>query len=144
MPNFLHWWWPSDLGRSGQSEHVISPGHSHWFRMSFWPMKHERIFAGGIGERSLLALCQELRKRSFFVDCMHAQSLSCIWLCNLMDCNLPRSSVHGVFPSNPMKRILQARIPAWVAISSSRGSSQPRVGTCVSCIVRQILYPCIT
>ena len=34
-----------------------------------------------------------------------------------MDCSLPRSSVHGVS---------QPRIPEWVAISSSRGSSQPR------------------
>ena len=28
----------------------------------------------------------------------------------------------------------------WVAISFSRGSSQPRNGTCISCIGRQILY----
>ena len=34
-----------------------------------------------------------------------------------MECSLPGSSVHG---------ILQARILEWVAISSSRGSSQPR------------------
>ena len=34
-----------------------------------------------------------------------------------MDCSLPGSSVHG---------ILQAGILAWVAISFSRGSSQPR------------------
>ena len=37
----------------------------------------------------------------------------------------PGSSVHG---------ILQARILEWVAISSSRRSSQPRDRTCVSCI----------
>ena len=39
--------------------------------------------------------------------------------------------------------ILQARILGWVAISSSRGSSQPRGQTCISgisCIGRQILY----
>ena len=35
--------------------------------------------------------------------------------------------------SQPM-RILQARILQWVAISFSRGSSQPRDPTCVSCI----------
>ena len=40
-----------------------------------------------------------------------------------MDCSLPDSSVHG---------ILQARILAWVSISSSRGSSRPRDWTCVS------------
>ena len=43
-----------------------------------------------------------------------------------MDCNSPGSSVHGIF---------QARILEWVAISFSRGSSPPRDGTCVSCIV---------
>ena len=44
--------------------------------------------------------------------------------CHPMDCNLPGSSVHG---------ILLARIPEWVAISFSRGSSQPRDWTQVSC-----------
>ena len=40
-----------------------------------------------------------------------------IRLCNLTDCSSPGSSVHG---------ILQARILEWVAVSSSRGSSQSR------------------
>ena len=40
-----------------------------------------------------------------------------------MDCSPPGSSVHG---------ILQARILEWVAIPSSRGSSQPRDWTLVS------------
>ena len=48
-----------------------------------------------------------------------------------MDCSPPGSSVHG---------ILQVRILEWVAISFSRGSSQPRDWTSVSCIGRQILY----
>ena len=38
-------------------------------------------------------------------------------LCNPVDCSPPGSSVHG---------ILQARILEWVAVSFSRGSSQPR------------------
>ena len=42
-----------------------------------------------------------------------------------MDCSLPGSSVHG---------ISQTRILEWVAISSSRGSSQPRNWTSISCI----------
>ena len=40
--------------------------------------------------------------------------------------------------------IHQARILEWVAISSTRGSSQPKDQTqvsCVSCIGRRILYP---
>ena len=48
----------------------------------------------------------------------HAQSLqSCPILCDLTNCSMPGSSVHG---------ISQERIPGWVAISFSRGSSQPR------------------
>ena len=42
-----------------------------------------------------------------------------------MDCSLPGSYVHG---------ILQARILEWVAILFSKGSSQPRDRTWVSCI----------
>ena len=49
----------------------------------------------------------------------------CLTLCDPMDCSPPGSSLHG---------ILQARILEWVAISFSRGSSQPRDWTCVSCI----------
>ena len=41
----------------------------------------------------------------------------CPTLCDPMDCRLPGSSVHGIF---------QARVLEWVAISFSRGSSQPR------------------
>ena len=53
----------------------------------------------------------------------------CPTLFNCMDCSQPGSSVHG---------ILQARILEWVAIFSSRGSSQCR-NLAVPCH-RQILY----
>ena len=49
----------------------------------------------------------------------------CPTLCNPMDCSLPGNSVHG---------ILQARILEWVAIPFSKGSSQFRDWTWVSCI----------
>ena len=49
-----------------------------------------------------------------------------------VDCSLPDSSVH---------EISQSRILEWVAISSSRGSSQPRDQTHISCIGRQIFLP---
>ena len=67
-----------------------------------------------------------------------------------MDCSLPGSSVHGIF---------QAIVLEWIAISFSKGSSQPRDRTRVSHIVdrrftvwatRQISYgglvnkPCLT
>ena len=44
----------------------------------------------------------------------------CPTLCDTMDCSPPGSSVHGIF---------QPRILEWVAISSSRGSSQLRAST---------------
>ena len=50
----------------------------------------------------------------------------CPTLCDPMDCSLPGFSVHGTF---------QTRILEWVAISFSRGSSQPRDQTRVSRIV---------
>ena len=49
----------------------------------------------------------------------------CLTLCNPMNCSLPGSSVH---------RILQVRILEWVAVAFSRGPSQPRDRTQVSCI----------
>ena len=67
--------------------------------------------------------------------CVHANSLqSCTTLCSPMDCYLPGSSVPG---------ILQARLLEWVAISSSRGSFQPRNRTCISYVSyngRRVLY----
>ena len=60
----------------------------------------------------------------------------CLTLCD--PCSPSGSSVHEIF---------QARILQWVAISYSRGSSEPRDRTqisCVSCIGRQILYHCTT
>ena len=59
------------------------------------------------------------------VEKVKVKSLSHVQLCDPMDCGLQDSSIHGVF---------QARELEWVAISFSRGSSQPRDQTCVSCI----------
>ena len=50
---------------------------------------------------------------------------SCPTLSDPMDCSPPGSSIHGIF---------QARILEWATISFSRGSSQPRDRTRVSCI----------
>ena len=55
-----------------------------------------------------------------------------------MDCSSPGFSVHGIF---------QAGILEWIAISSSRGSFQPRDwtrGSCSSCTGRWILYHRVT
>ena len=52
-------------------------------------------------------------------------TVSCLTLCDPMDCSLPGFSVHGIF---------QARVLEWGAISFSRGSSWPRDRTQVFCI----------
>ena len=67
------------------------------------------------------------------VRCGSLANQACLTFCDPMDCN-HGSSVHG---------ILQARILEWVAMPSSRRSSQHRDWTqvsCVSCIGRRILY----
>ena len=56
---------------------------------------------------------------------------SCLTLCDTMGCSLPGSSVNG---------ISQARILEWASVPSSRGSSRPRDGICISCIGRWILH----
>ena len=58
----------------------------------------------------------------------------CPTVCDLMNCILPSSSIHGIFQTKILKQ---------VTISFSRGSSQPRNQThvsCISCNGRKFLY----
>ena len=48
-------------------------------------------------------------------ECACSVAQACPTLCSPMDCNLPGSSINGIF---------QARVLEWVAISFSRGSSR--------------------
>ena len=68
-----------------------------------------------------------LREKAKQNSCIKQVKLaqSCPTLCDPKDGRLPGSSVHG---------ILKTRILKWVAIPLSRGSSQPRDQTQVSCI----------
>ena len=62
---------------------------------------------------------------------LFARSLSCVvFFCDPMTSSPPGSSLHGTS---------QARILEWVPMSSSRGSSQPRDRTHVSCIGKWVL-----
>ena len=74
-----------------------------------------------------------------FLGCVCAQALqSCLTLCDPMNSNCQGPLSMG---------ILQAKILEWVAVSSSRGSSQPRDQTSVfsvSCIGRRVLYTSAT
>ena len=60
-----------------------------------------------------------------FGFCLRSVAQLCPTLCDPMDLSPPGSSVHGIF----LVRILE-----WVVISFSRGSSQPRDQTHVSCL----------
>ena len=79
----------------------------------------------GCGSVSEIADCHTVVTKKSESESENEVAQLCPTLCNPMDCSPPGSSVHG---------ILQARILEWVAISFSRGSSQPRDQTWVSCI----------
>ena len=85
----------------------------HPFILHFFPF-HEKWGVQGV-KRGRLGKVKEKKESGV--------AQSCLTLCDPMDCGPPGSSVHGIF---------QARILDWVAISFSRGSSQPRDQTQVS------------
>ena len=81
-------------------------------------------------EHFITSLDLNLETQSIFNCCVHAKSLqSSPTRCAPIDYSLPGCSVHG---------ILQTRILEWVAVSFSRGSSQPRDQTLVSCIADRL------
>ena len=75
------------------------------------------------------SLCPNLATQFHVHACSVTQS--CLTFCDPMDSSPSSSSVQG---------ISQGRILEWVAISFSRGSSQPRDQTRVSYIGRQIFF----
>ena len=122
-------------------------GNLEWGPLSAWVSSSvkqgwQKHLLGFIyAEASRHFILQSFEQRVWCTPCMHAmhakhaKSLQlCPTLCDPMDCSLPGSSEHG---------ILQVRILEWVAMPSSRGSSQPRgqiLLSYVSCIGRQVLY----
>ena len=89
-----------------------------------------RICKGKIGSSNVIGICLDdslpplARWFSPSISCvLCVVTQSCLTLWNPTDCSPPGSSVHG---------ILQARILEWVAMPSSRGSSQPSDQTQVS------------
>ena len=87
-------------------------------------LSHHRALSGAPCVSSLVSPVT-----CFTYSCLAAKL--CPALCNSMDYIPPGSLVRG---------ISQARILEWVAISFSRGSSQPRDQTHISCINRKIPY----
>ena len=107
---------------------------THFFWTWYLPMTFKFFFISDHLGRGRLCLkivfpsplCHSLQ---YLMKVLVAQS--CPTLCNPTDCSPPGSSVHGLF---------QARILEWVAISFSRGSSQPRNRTPVSKFSRLLIY----
>ena len=120
---------------------TITPPRCLTFLFSFWMF----LFYAGFGDEDLFCFwilfwyfysmfysvfISLIYFRIYFCMQWEGESESevaqlCPTLCNPVDCSPPDFSVHG---------ILQARILEWVAVSFSRGSSQPRDRTQVSCI----------
>ena len=114
-------------------------GRLHQFQANLWTFMMEWRWDGPKAKPMGFWQKRKAEKSSCVPGsvCMHAcvcaQSFqSGLNLCDAMDCSLPGSSVHG---------ILQARLLEWVAMPSSRGSSQPRDWTQVSCIAGGSFYP---
>ena len=85
----------------------------------------EQQIGSKLGKECIKAVYSHPAYLTYMQNKVKLVAQSCLTLCDLIDCSLPGSSVHGIF---------QARILEWVAISFSRGSSQPRDGTQVSSI----------
>ena len=104
--------------RAWQPIPVFLPGESHGQRslVGYSPWGHKE-----------LDTTEQFSMRALLIGESESE-VAQLWLtlCNPMDCSLPGSSVHGIF---------QAIVLEWIAISFSRGSSQPRAQTRVSRIV---------
>ena len=83
------------------------------------------LVMGRNGEHFFFFLHVQINRTGFRKQRVCSVTQSCLTLCDSMDCSPPGSSVHWIF----LEQILE-----WVAISSFRGSSQPRDLTQVSCI----------
>ena len=79
-------------------------------------------------QAGFLPLAPPGKPQGFLQLKLKLKSLSCVRLCDTMDCSLPGSSIHGIF---------QARVLQWVAIYFSRESSWPRDWTWFSHIAER-------
>ena len=98
---FMHW------RRKWQPTPVFLPGESQGRRS---------LVGCRLWGRTELDTTEVTQQQMHSTLCCAKSLQSCLTLCNAMDCSPLGFSVHG---------ILQAGILEWVAISSSRGSSNP-------------------
>ena len=103
---------------------ILSPALLSYCEITAWNINsYWKIFV----ENKVLLFCMSFKLWRYFPYLMqggmHAQSCPTLW--DTMDYSPPGSSVH---------EISQARILEWIVMPSSRGSSQSRDRTHVSCI----------
>ena len=121
--------------------HLKNPHHLHLLRHALlkWRWMEAEVMGFGMPASSVQSLNHIFifwrgltRNLKIVFTALHTCSV--VSLCGPADYSTPGSPVHGIF---------QARRLEWVTISSSRGSSQLRDWTqvsCVSCTGRQNLY----
>ena len=99
--------------------------HFTWLVRCWWTSGEEWGFQNsgwpGCAGRSAPAKCVSCAVSCISCKCGHCHCAkllqACPTLCDPLDCNLPGSSVHGIF---------HTRLLEWVVIALSRGSSLPR------------------
>ena len=101
----------------GASVSVLSKSIQDWFPLGLIDLIS---FMSRVFSRTTI---QDGYSSNFYIVCKKVNLLSCVRLCDPMDCSPPVFSIHGIF---------QAWVLQWVAISFCRGSSRPRNWTRVS------------
>ena len=118
LPEFTqtHVHWVSDAIQP--SHPLLSPSPP-----AFNLPQHQGLFQGVSSSHQVAKVLEFQLQHQFFQWIFRND-----FLCDPLDCSPPGSSAHG---------IIQARILKWVAMPSSKGSSQPRdrsPASCISCI----------
>ena len=126
VPSYVSWCWVY--------ESLKLRRNSYWDIKNLETLHYLVTFRGRNDANTLVCVCMCVCVCMYLCVCVSVHAQSCPTLWDLIDHSLPGSCVHGIF---------HARILKWVAISYSRGSSQPKDQThvsYVSCIGRQVLY----
>ena len=143
LPRSLSWFLSGWLTPDGYCFLILpflfQPSALHLLQRAILVGEHQ-IWSGSVSLPN--SICQDLAQDCFNntmkvkVKLLVAQLYPT--LCNPMDCSLPGSSVHGILQARILAAAAAAKLlqlcPTWVAIPFSRGSSQLRDWSWVSCI----------
>ena len=161
VPSIMHWTWTGDSFHIWQYTcfNAILPWYKQWWRapslLSLCQQYPESalllLFAHLMAKFNLPSLLQVCLNIDLQVDIGLDMPLNWLilslahiivglfiffWLVGLVAKLSPTLAISWTVapPGSPVHGISQARILEWVAILFSRGSSQPREQTCVSCV----------